>query len=265
MIAGENQVKTDKKAFTLIELLVVISIIALLLTILLPSLQKVKQIARRTVCKSNLRQLGVSLLLYAEDYKGKFPYKNELAPANPNQYYIEGRPVESDHRWIWDGYLDGYKLKELGERHDDYDYAPEVMYCPSSVTTDLKHGNNWPRVTSYNFNAYQISYDYFNIGAQIDNGNYRWLGNEKMPTNSYLPGYIPLMGDICIYRGGSSPYFRIANHFKSGAKEFVYDEEPEGLSNVRIDGSVFWYKYSDTEPFFGVPDYEQENYWGKPH
>lgn len=59
----------QKSGFTLIELLVVIAIIALLLSILMPSLQKAKDVSRRTVCASNLRQIGIGLLLYGQDNK----------------------------------------------------------------------------------------------------------------------------------------------------------------------------------------------------
>ncbi len=65
--------KTFKKAFTLIELLVVISIIALLLSILMPSLQKVKVIARNLVCKNNLRQMMMGQITFAES-NGHFAY-----------------------------------------------------------------------------------------------------------------------------------------------------------------------------------------------
>jgi len=57
--------------FTLVELLVVISIIALLLAVLMPSLQKAHEVAKRTVCFSNLRQLTMGWMLYAENNNGK--------------------------------------------------------------------------------------------------------------------------------------------------------------------------------------------------
>ena len=59
--------KYEFRAFTLIELLVVIAIIALLMGILMPALQKVKESAKETVCKSNLRSVGMGVTLYLQD------------------------------------------------------------------------------------------------------------------------------------------------------------------------------------------------------
>ena len=58
----------QRNGFTLIELLVVISIIALLVSLLLPGLQRARMSARRSVCASNLHQLGVGTALFAHDY-----------------------------------------------------------------------------------------------------------------------------------------------------------------------------------------------------
>ena len=60
----------QKAGFTLVELLVVISIIAMLLAILMPSLQKAREQARKVVCTSNLRQMGIVWILYAENNDG---------------------------------------------------------------------------------------------------------------------------------------------------------------------------------------------------
>ncbi len=63
-----------RPAFTLIELLVVIAIIALLVSILMPSLQKAKEMAKNVVCMSNQRSVVLAMVLYTEDHDDQYPY-----------------------------------------------------------------------------------------------------------------------------------------------------------------------------------------------
>ena len=74
-----------KKGFTLIELLVVISIIAMLLAILMPALSKVKKIAQRVVCATNLKGLGTAQTVYSQDYD--------------DEYALQGQ--RGKHTWAW--------------------------------------------------------------------------------------------------------------------------------------------------------------------
>ena len=63
----------ERKGFTLVELLVVIAIIALLMGILMPALARVRQLAFRMVCGTNLSGIGKAMLIYANDYDDELP------------------------------------------------------------------------------------------------------------------------------------------------------------------------------------------------
>lgn len=106
-----------KQGFTLVELLVVISIIALLLAILMPSLQKAREGARSTVCKSQLKQFGIALITYAQDNKGDYlMHEYPASGTAPEHYYWFGRISP---------YIDT-KTKT--------DMTTQLMRCPSGLS-----------------------------------------------------------------------------------------------------------------------------------
>ncbi len=104
-------------AFTLIELLVVIAIIALLVSILMPSLQKAKEMAKDVVCLSHQKNISLAIYLYAQDYDEMLPYTRSLDGSRPNLDWEHrvGRTAENwtprnaspgDLRAFHNGYVD---------------------------------------------------------------------------------------------------------------------------------------------------------------
>ena len=87
---------TSCRCFTLIELLVVVSIIALLVAILLPSLAKAREQAKRTVCQSNLHQVGLAVFAYALDNQQRSPRITMRGTVEDSRYgyaaKIDGDP-----------------------------------------------------------------------------------------------------------------------------------------------------------------------------
>lgn len=113
------------RAFTLVELLVVIGIIAVLISVLLPVLGKAKEAANSAKCLSNMKQVGMTVMLYVNDNKGKWlpPYK--AAEFTPN-YTPSGTPS-------WNGaffftFLSGRYLKE----------DPKIWTCPTDRYIDTR-------------------------------------------------------------------------------------------------------------------------------
>jgi prepilin-type N-terminal cleavage/methylation domain-containing protein/prepilin-type processing-associated H-X9-DG protein len=126
-----------RRGFTLIELLVVIAIIAVLIGLLLPAVQKVREAANRSKCTSNLKQLALALHQY-ENLHGKFPPAQVVGP-----FWEAGVTAQVNHGW-GPFILPFIEQQELARiyRWDYFQYAPEnqeiasrplkIFQCPSA-------------------------------------------------------------------------------------------------------------------------------------
>ena len=253
-IRGGRRRSSQSSGFTLVELLVVIGIIALLMSILFPSFARVRAQARKTVCLSNLRQLGQAAHMYAADNKGWLPTRYNGAPWPPQVLFWGGR----DERPIFAGYLGGYTVER----------SNPVLYCPGNDGLIHSYERAWNNGLG---GMYLIGYAYF--------GGYPysqfWNSTTKQPRKANQKGNIPLFGDMAEDKTISHPSSRwlYISHAKGANSSGVETSRlvPEGVHCVTLDGSARWYAYdsdpqrSQMEVCIKVPGASDPGFfWGKP-
>ncbi len=194
----------QKHGFTLIELLVVISIIALLVSILMPGLGRARENAKRTLCASNLRSVGMLLNMYGHDENDTLPvaYYNESRTGGAGTYMIfKVDPALPRNERVQAAYnLAPLWQKGLAEKY-------EIFYCPSHRNSpfgvDAYEGpEGWPTVNPgvpgavnpSNPGMIRISYSYLpqskrtkmTVGSQVFAGIAKKLSETRADLSMSL-------------------------------------------------------------------------------
>jgi len=156
----DKRSRNDPPGFTLIEVLVVLGILGILAGLLFPVLATSREVARKTTCVANLRQIGLAFRMYGADYDGFFP-------NNGDPYLWMGR------RWRWP--LQPY-LALTAERdpqeptnpNRSIRYRPGILVCPSDATAPQQ----WDS-TSYGYSC-AFYHTPAQINAMTQDDLWRW-------------------------------------------------------------------------------------------
>jgi prepilin-type N-terminal cleavage/methylation domain-containing protein len=162
--------KKRLNGFTLVELLVVIGIIALLISILLPALQKARESAKATLCLSNLRQLGIGMQLYRQYNKDYYPPKNLYLPQVG---FLPPQVVTSVYVWTGKGpqFSTRYAHLAVNPIADNGNYTQattEKRYINKYLSPKVQAGDEFPLAhcpsdeEAYDYYGNSYSGNYFN-------------------------------------------------------------------------------------------------------
>ena len=224
--------------FTLIELLVVIAIIALLLAILIPSLRKAKERVKEIACKSNLRNIGVAMLMYLDEHGRTLP---NTGSANQFLWYESDgvtyrKPGSSGTYW--------------GVHYKDYLKDTKIFGCPSlqrvpegrliysvpDVDKAIQHAafglNHHPRARERNVETIRPHSEFIFCTDHA----------EPRPENGTSDGFhnndTPGAMNLTSYRRGGSRFFSYRQIFRHNIR-FSDDDRTGGRANILwLDGHV---------------------------
>jgi prepilin-type N-terminal cleavage/methylation domain-containing protein len=244
------QIMSKSKAFTLIELLVVIAMIALLLGILMPSLRKARDAARRISCGSRLKQWGTAIQMYTNDNDSKVMAIVNKWGGNPYPHYINDKPqanAKSRGEVMWNIAGINPYIGAFSDTYEDDGVASDLVTCPTASGEFMQEWIqkiNWP-----NHDFVEFAYSYFGRADLLEDSECS-PGAKKFLTGRTLSSQKLLMAEILNLDVSDGAYRY--NHGRNGwswnemnlssPQGAVYSPNPNatGRSQLFGDNHVDW-------------------------
>jgi prepilin-type N-terminal cleavage/methylation domain-containing protein len=228
-------IRTGRQGFTLIELLVVMSIIAILAALLLPVLATAKASAKRIGCINNEKQLAIAAFVYAADNNDRMPNDCRQSPASSaNALWIQGAffvPPDNTNT--------AYLFNQNFALFANIIKSPATYVCPADRNTVKVGGVSYPKIRSYEMNAYvgwNGLWDYrLATGYQIFRDQTDF--STAMPSGTFL--FIDVQPDSICW-----PYFGVEmteDYFFN----FPASSHSRGAVLSFADSHVEWHRWTD--------------------
>jgi prepilin-type N-terminal cleavage/methylation domain-containing protein/prepilin-type processing-associated H-X9-DG protein len=229
-----NYRNAKQKAFTLIELLVVIAIIAILAAILFPVFARARENARRTSCLSNLKQMGLGVMMYTQDYDELYPLTvmlNNTPHPIPSAVSLS---ISGKALWSW------YEMLY------PYTKSVQVYKCPSSGYTGnavytANYGTNYDVMPYYTDTPKSLASLEAPASTYLimDAGYYMMAYSRALHGGANNAWYLPGTG---AYNGSSAASLSIGTTAADAYRASDY-EDGRHLGSVNVafaDGHVKW-------------------------